>query len=126
MSSYLLDSDAIINYLAGRKDTVRLINQLSEVALPGCSALTVIEVKVGLRPKDAHLADELFSVMRIYPVDLAVAEKAWQLMTEWKRKGFVLHLVDASIAATCIVNGLPLLSYNRKHYPMGELILIDT
>lgn len=125
MSSYILDSDVIINFLAGRKDTVDLVNKLSNLSLPACSALTIIEVKVGLRAKDVAVADELFRVMKIYPVDLAVAEKAWQLMQEWKQKGRTIHLVDACIAATCLVYNLALVTYNRKDYPMHDLTVLD-
>lgn len=126
MSSYILDSDVIINFLAGRKDTVDLVNKLSNLSLPACSALTVIEVKVGLRPKDATMANELFKAMKIYPVDLAIAEKTWQLMQECKQKGRTIHLVDTCIAATCLVHNLALVTYNRKDYPMQDLTFLDT
>lgn len=53
-----------------------------------------------------------------------IARRAGLLRNEWKTtKGQTLPLDDMLIAATAIVNGLVLLTDNRKHFPMPELNL---
>jgi predicted nucleic acid-binding protein len=54
----------------------------------------------------------------------SAAELAGSLMHEYKRKGVTLSLQDAMIAAVAIAGGHTLITDNKKHFPMPELIVL--
>lgn len=123
MATYLLDSDVIIEFLKDNKNTVKLINKIEDEGL-SCSVLTIIEVKRGLTPKQEKESADLFKIIEAFPVNKQIAELAVVLAYEWQKKSKFLQLVDVVIAATCIVNDLILITYNKRDYPMKELKLI--
>lgn len=123
MATYLLDSDVIIEFLKDNKNTVKLINKIGDEGL-SCSVLTIIEVKRGLKSKQEKESADLFKIIEAFPVNKQIAELAVALAREWQKKGKLLQLVDVVIAATCIVNDLILVTYNKRDYPMKELRLI--
>jgi predicted nucleic acid-binding protein len=49
MSSFLLDSDVIIWHLRGRSDVTQILRGLQKFGVPACSALSVIEVQLGVK-----------------------------------------------------------------------------
>ncbi|MBI2326851.1 type II toxin-antitoxin system VapC family toxin [Candidatus Curtissbacteria bacterium] len=120
---YLLDSDVIIEYLKDNRETVTLINKTGGKGL-SCSVLTIIEVKRGVRPKQEATSADLFKIIKAYPVDKQIAELAVAFAREWQGKGKFLQLVDACIAATCVIYDLTLVTYNKRDYPMKELRII--
>ena len=123
MTTHLLDSDVIIEFLKDNKETVKLIRRIEKEGL-SCSVLTIIEVKRGLRTKQEAVSADLFKIIRAYPVDKRVAELAVNFAREWEKKGKYLQLVDAAIAATCVLHNLTLVTYNKRDYPMKELRMI--
>jgi len=58
-----------------------------------------------------------------WPSTPDIARKAGLLRRDWRLKGHTLSFTDVTIAATVIVNSLPLLTDNRKHFPMPEVQL---
>ncbi len=126
MARYLLDSDVIIWCLRGRRDTVLLVEELQRESVPYCSALSVIEVELGMKKGEEKATRGFLDALRVEPVDKNVARLAATYMREYRRKGMMLDLVDASIAATCVTRGLLLVTYNVKHYPVPELIFYPT
>ena len=53
-----------------------------------------------------------------------IARKAGLLRRDWQKKGQTLSYTDVTIAAVALSNKVPLLTDNRKHFPMPELKLI--
>lgn len=53
-----------------------------------------------------------------------IARKAGYLRAEWRQKGHTLAFPDVTLAAVALVHGFPLLTDNRKHFPMEELELL--
>ncbi len=68
----------------------------------GCSALSVIEVLVGVRPKDEPDTEAFLGSLRAYSVDRPVAMRAASLIRQYRTRGRILQLADAAIAATCM------------------------
>lgn len=124
MTTYLLDSDVIINYFAKNQEAIAIIEQISRLEAPGASVLTVVEVKIGV--KDAQIAkvDKFFNTLKIIPVDEETAKLAIEFIRSFAKLGGILHLVDACIAATAITYDLILVTGNKKDYPMEELRLL--
>ena len=124
MTTYLLDSDIIIDYLAKREQAIALIEKIIQQGeLPATSVLTEIEVKIGLRDAQIPQVNKFFDALTIIPVTSDITKLAIEIIRFWRRKGKTLHLVDACIAATAISNDLILVTNNKKDYPMKELQL---
>jgi len=62
----------------------------------------------------------------VLSVDEAVAIKAGEVYHLLKKKNQLIEFRDIFIAATCIVNDMPLATLNKKHFQRIEgLILVD-
>lgn len=123
MVKFLLDSDVIIEFLRGKPQTISLINKLKDEEI-GCSVLTLIEVKRGLFGKQEKVAEHLFRAMKIYPVTEKIGDIAVEFIKEWRKRGKTLQLIDTTIAATSVLNDLTLVTYNKRDYPMKELVIL--
>jgi predicted nucleic acid-binding protein len=121
MSRFLLDSDVIIWHLRGRKEVTGILKDLQRFGLPACSALSVLEIQLGVKKGEEEKTDRFLKSLRIFDVNIEIASKAAQLIRECKTKGITLDLPDSVIAATCILHDLILITYNTKHYPISEI-----
>ena len=121
MSNFLLDSDVIIWHLRGRKEVTEMLRDLQRFGLPACSALTFLEVQLGVRKGEEEKTDRFLRSLTVFDVNTEIANKAAKLIREYKAKGITLDLPDAIIAGTCMVNDLILVTYHTKHYPISGL-----
>jgi predicted nucleic acid-binding protein len=122
MTKFLLDSDIIIWHLRGRKEITEMLRDLQRIGLPGCSAISVIEVQLGVRTEDEEEKTSHFlGSLNVFDINLEIANKAARLIREYKAKGVTIDIPDAIIASTCLLHTLVLVTYNRKHYPISEL-----
>ena len=121
MGRFLLDSDIIIWHLRGREEVTAMLRDLQRFGVPGCSALSVLEVQLGVKKGEEEKTNYFFKYLRVFDVNREVASKAAQLIREYRGKGVTLDIPDAVIASTCILHDLILVTYKRKHYPITEL-----
>ena len=121
MSGFLLDSDVIIWHLRGRRETTEMLRELAKADVPGCSALSVLEVQVGVRRGEEENTDRFLGSLKIFDVTVSVANKAARLIRQQRGKGVRLGLPDAVIAGTCLIHDMILVTYNVKHYPIPGL-----
>jgi len=121
MSKFLLDSDVIIWHLRGRKEVTEVLRDLQKFGLPACSALSVLEIQLGVKKGEEEKTDRFINSLGIFDVNREVASKAAQLIRQYKARGVTLDLPDAIIAATCILHELILVTYYTKHYPISEI-----
>ena len=122
MSKYLLDSDIIIWHLRGRKEITEMLKDLQRSGLPACSAISVLEVQLGVKTKDEEgKTNRFLDSLKVIDVNMDIAKIAAQLIRQYKAKGVTMDITDSIIASTCILHDLILVTYNRKHYPISEL-----
>jgi predicted nucleic acid-binding protein len=121
MSRFLLDSDVIIWHLRGRKEVTEVLRDLQRSGLPACSALSVLAIQLGVKKGEEEKTDRFLKSLRIFDVNMEIANRAARLIRERKAKGIILDLPDSVIAATCILHELILVTYNTKHYPIAEI-----
>ena len=122
MTKYLLDSDIIIWHLRGRKEITEMLKDLQRSGLPACSAISVLEVQLGVKTKDEEEKTNRFlESLKVFDVNMDIAKIAAQLIRVHKTKGVTIDIPDSIIASTCISHDLILVTYNRKHYPISEL-----
>ncbi|MCX5999480.1 MAG: type II toxin-antitoxin system VapC family toxin [Chloroflexi bacterium] len=123
MTGFLLDSDVIIWFLRGKKETKGLLLEVQRQGVPGCSPISIVEVQMGVRDGERDKTNMFLDSLDVYAIDRATANKAGEYIREYGRRGIRLSPPDAMIAATCVLNDLVLVSYNSRHYPMPDVRL---
>ena len=123
MPSYLLDTNILIGCLRGHPRTTSLWRTLQSEGELCISSITYLEVIAGIRPQEESLTYELLMSVTPFPLDNAVADQAGRLIVRHRSMGLTLELADAAVAATAILYGLTLVTYNTKDFPMLELRL---
>lgn len=126
MSKFLLDSDTIIWHLRGREKVTEMLKDLQKFGVPTCSALSVLEVQVGVKKGEEAKTDQFFKSLKIIDVNLEIANKAAHLISEYRIKGITVDIPDAVIAGTCILHDLVLVTFNTKHYPFEGIEFYPT
>lgn len=126
MSKYLLDSDVMIAYLRDVKETFDFIDSLfNNGEMLGCCSVSVTEVYAGMKEKERISTEKLIKNLQFFLVDLEIAKMAGDIMRDYRSQGITLGLTDTTIAATAIYYDLILVTYNKKHFPMDELLSIS-
>ncbi|MCL5987253.1 MAG: PIN domain-containing protein [Actinobacteria bacterium] len=124
MSKFLLDSNVIINFLVGREETIKLLEEIKRIDdFPATSPLCIAEVQLGVKKGEEVKTDSFLDSLRIFDLNKTIANEAGKLIREYKSKGVTLSFIDTLIATTCIANNLILVTYDKKHYPFSELEL---
>lgn len=122
MARYLLDTDAIVDYLAGFPSTVSLVRKLHERGESLCVCDVVIaEVYAGLLPKDRDKGRRLLSSCLFLPTTPESAQQAGEWRHAYARRGVVLSTTDALVAATAQDHQATLVTANKDHYPMESV-----
>jgi predicted nucleic acid-binding protein len=68
----------------------------------------------------------VFATMMVIPFTDKMVAKAHEIVLDLKRKNLLLEMGDVMIAATAMVECVPLATLNRKHFERIEgLILFD-
>jgi predicted nucleic acid-binding protein len=118
----LLDSSVIIDVLRSRNDRRRKLGSLVERGyLPATSTLNIAEIYAGVRAGEEPRTTAFLDTLRCYPVTKSIARLAGTLKAQWATKGQTLSLEDMMVAATALEHDLPLVTDNRKHFPVHGL-----
>ena len=89
-----------------------------------CCSVNITEVYAGLRAGEEKGTATFLDSLQFLPVTPAIARHAGLLRRDWRAKGKTLSYADVTIAAVALANRAPLLTDNRKHFPMAELKLL--
>jgi hypothetical protein len=82
----------------------------------------VIEILLGAKPEEEQETRMFLEALQLIPVEWTIAERAAGYIKSYQTKKYP-DFAAAIIAATAVVHGLILVTYNRKHYPMPEIEL---
>ena len=117
----LIDSDVLIDYLRGLPAAGEYFRSVDAAA---ASVVSVAELISGARnDEEEAIINELLSTLHLLEVDENTAREAGRLRQRFLRSHNV-EIADALIAATSILNGMQLVTLNRKHYPMLTDVLV--
>ena len=109
MATYLVDTSVIIDALNNKRGRHELLlDLLKQGHLLACCPINVTEVYAGLRPKEEDATERLLQTLAYYHVTWPVARHAGLLKRDYSRRGIVLSIADATIAAIAIAHGLTL------------------
>ena len=125
MALYLLDSDAVIDYLIDRASSVRLLDELYEQGerLATCDVV-VAEVYEGLHPSRAGQASTLLASMEFLGCSFEIGRQAERWRYEFALQGRALPVTDTLVAATALAHAATIVTANLRDYPMPELSLL--
>ena len=119
----LVDTDVLVWYMRGNVKAKRAIQNLKSFSI---SVVTYIELVQGLRNKEELnvLRNSLkgWNADNIY-INEEISTKAMFLVEQYYLSHSI-RLADALIGATSVINGLPLLTSNIKHYKKIKNIII--
>ena len=125
MAVILLDSSVIFDHLNGRYGRTEFLEQLIEQGHDlACCPVNLTEVYAGLRPDEEEKTTAFLDTLEYLQVTPAIARQAGLLRRDWQKKGQTLSYTDVTIAAVALSNAVPLLTDNRRHFPMPELQLL--
>jgi predicted nucleic acid-binding protein len=124
MTTYLADTNILINALNHKRGHRELLNQfVGQGHRLACCTVILGELFSGIKPADLAKVEQFVSMLTWYAATPGIARRAGRLRFEYARKGVTLSLPDMLIAATALEHGLTLVTGNRKHFPMPELSL---
>ncbi len=119
---YLLDTDAVVDFLRGMPESVALVRDVAGRGGRLCVCdIVVAEVHSGLAVADTEAADTLLAACEFLPTGPSAARQAGRWRYEYARRGSALGVADALIAAAAHACGATLITGNRRHYPMAEV-----
>jgi len=115
----LLDSTILVDFARGSTEAAQFLDQESSKGRPLLtSVISAMELLVGCRnqPEVSRVRKTLgrFTLLQLTP---AISQQAYDLIAEFS-KSHGLIIPDALIAATAIVEKLPLYTHNDRHFEM--------
>jgi predicted nucleic acid-binding protein len=116
----LIDSDILIDVLRNQQIAVARLLALSETESLAVSAVTQMELIVGCRNlQDLQRVDRLLRGFEVQDLTIDISRQSVNLLREY-RLSHGLLMADALIAATALVNEMPLLTRNQRDYRFIE------
>jgi predicted nucleic acid-binding protein len=91
---------------------------LAEVTVPAISVVTRSEVFAGCHAHEEQATRAVLDRFETIPVHAPIADLAGRYIYQFRRRGLLLHLEDALIGATALVEGYILVTRNVGHFPM--------
>lgn len=122
MSGVLLDTNILIDYLRGISGAASYLENASDTL--SISALSLAELHSGARNDQEKEAIRAFVLsFDVLPADAAICETGGDFRARYGPSHGV-DLIDGIIAATSQVRQLPLVTLNKKHFPMLDNIIV--
>lgn len=120
MKPYLIDTNILIDFLRGHEKAIEFFKELT--IQPGISVLTIAELFASVKGKQEKVKiHNLVNACEIIPVNSEIAEDGGLLKNKYQ-KSHRIGLADALIAATAIETKLTLVTLNKKHFPMVNMV----
>ncbi len=121
----IIDTDVLIWYMRGNENAFNLIEDANSFYI---SVITYMELVQGMRNKNE--LTELRKALRFWNAKILyvtedISTKA-MFFIERHYLSHSLEIADALIGATAIINALPLITGNNKHYRIIKEIDIKT
>jgi predicted nucleic acid-binding protein len=122
----LLDSSVLIDALRMRRGRRQWLAELVRGGHTlATSALNLGEVYSGMRLEEEARTQAFLNALECHAITASVAEAAGKLKRQWAQKGRTLTLADMLVAAVALEQDCPLVTDNRKDFPMPRLQLYD-
>jgi len=126
MTTYLLDSNILMDFFKQKKEAVALVKNLLDTGGLAASILSITELRAGWTPGQARFfLPRFYRLVKVEDINLEIAELAGKYRNEYKSKGITIPTIDTLIASTAILNNYQLVTRNKKDFPMPEIKFYD-
>jgi tRNA(fMet)-specific endonuclease VapC len=113
----VIDTSIFIEYLRSRDRPQTTLASFSSITVLYVSVLTVFELYSGATDLSKRLdVDALLQGLFILPLNTEIAKKAGLIYQDLRRQGRMIEIADILIAATALVNNLPVKTLNVDHF----------
>ncbi len=112
----LLDTNIIIDCLRQKKETIKTIEQLIQYDHLVISQVTVTEIYAGIRQSELKAVSQYLDIFLRTPIDECVSQKAGHILNQSRKQGITMNYQDSVIAASAIIQNIPLLTNNKKDF----------
>ena len=120
MSGVLVDTCIVIDALRKKYEAIQYLKSISDSLF--VSVLTCAELRSGAKDsKEKVLIDAILANTQIIPLTESIANQGGDLHKQY-RNSHGVGLVDAIIASTALSKNMPVITLNKKHFPMVEVI----
>jgi tRNA(fMet)-specific endonuclease VapC len=117
----VIDTGLFIEHLRAKDKLSTTLYLLPDNLELSISAVTLYELYMGANTKEKENDIKLITEdIQILPFTDSVAIKAAQLYHLLKQQNKMIEFRDIFIAATCLVNELPLVTLNKRHFKRIE------
>jgi tRNA(fMet)-specific endonuclease VapC len=117
---YLLDTDWIINLLAGEISTAQYVERLNpdEIGISLISVAEVSESAFHYANSEAHIATfrTFLNNFQVLNFNMLIMEKFAEVRAYLRRRGQLVPDFDILLGSTTLHYDLTVLTYNRKHF----------
>lgn len=119
---YLINTDVIVEYLRGSEAAIEFLEEFDGELL--LSVITVAELYTGVKGEEEKQSLEQFLLaFEVIPIDEDLAKQGGLLRNEY-HPSHGIGLADALIAATASEKNSVLVTFNRRHYPMLNEVIV--
>jgi len=115
----LIDTSVIIDFIAGDKKIVSLIQELAEKEEIKTTSITEYELLKHKTELKRQLAEEFLAEIAVYPFDGDAAKEATVLFRELKDNGRMINENDLLIAGISLAHDEMLLTRDKKLANVG-------
>jgi len=123
MTKVLLDTDVIINLLKKKEETISKINSLQKCEFY-ISPIVVAEVYAGARAKEIAQIEALLSFFETVTISHEIGLLTGEYTNKFRKAFNGISLEDFMIAGTAKHYNMTLWTYNKKHYPMDDIMFL--
>jgi tRNA(fMet)-specific endonuclease VapC len=117
----IADTDVLIDYLAGTQPIADQVMAFAASDSLRTSAMTCFELLSGARDTNrGERVRRLVAAIPVLPLDREAATRAAKVRQQLARSGASIGMADSLIAGVALVNGMPLLTRNRRHFENVE------
>ena len=126
MTTYLLDSNILMDFFKQKKEAVSLVSELVSKGAIAASILSVTELRAGWTEEQTRFfLPRFYQLVQVEDINLEIAELAGKYRNEYKSKGLTIPAIDTLIASTAIINNYQLVTRNKKDFPITEIKFFD-
>ena len=117
---YILDSDWIINLLAGKKDATEYIQRFDpdEIVISIITVAEISESAFNYANPEEHMKvfRSFFENFHLLTLNLPIVEKFAEIRAYLRRRGAMISDFDMLLGATALHYKLTVLTHNKKHF----------
>lgn len=124
-NGFLLDTTILIDLFRGRQEAIVFLDKLLQEGSLFVCAIVVSEIFSGVRPAELPKVEEFLEAMGYIQIDYKTAKRAGLYKRDFQKEGIPLSISNTLIAAAAVTHSLTLVTKNARHFPMGELDIIE-